>query len=72
MSNLLSEWDKYLLELYMTGFSDELEDEYDITRIKNTEEDKAYRLGSSHAIIGDEVRSVDKLSNDEILKLIKK
>ena len=61
--------DKQLLEIYMEGFNDELlgiakaSDKYLMF--------KAYRLGSDHAIIGDEVSSIDNLTNDEILKMLK-
>lgn len=60
--------DKELLEWYIQGFKDELLEE---DRNVPKEFDRAYRLGQSHAIIGDDCRSVDYLSNEEILKLIK-
>jgi high-affinity nickel permease len=31
----------------------------------------AYKLGAEHAIIGDDVSSIDNLSNDDIIKMIK-
>jgi len=54
-----------LLKIFMQGFNDELNG-------KNAEESiiKAYQLGREHAFIGDEVTSVDYLSNDEILSRI--
>ena len=59
-----------LLDYYIKGFQDELwgttttiPEDHLIT--------KAYELGAAHAIIGDDVRSVDYLSNEEILKQIK-
>lgn len=55
------------LDLYMEGFNDELYNKISQEKMKI----KAYRLGSLHAIIGDDVRSVDNLSDEEILKLIK-
>jgi hypothetical protein len=63
--------DEELLTCYMKGFKDELygtsTEVYDV-ELKN----RAYRLGAQHAIIGDDVRSVDYLTNEEILKMIKK
>ena len=58
---------KHKLDLYMEGFNDELNDEISQEKMKI----KAYSLGSLHAIIGDDVRSVDNLSDEDILKLIK-
>lgn len=62
--------DKDLLDWYMKGFHDELwgsttteADEY----LNNI----AYQLGSQHAIIGDDVSSIDLLTNEEILSMIK-
>lgn len=62
--------DNELLDYYMWGFTDELEGEQP-TFFKDDLADKAYRLGRDHAIIGDDVRSVDYLSNEEILTQIK-
>ena len=63
--------DEELLGCYMHGFMDELDNnldyEFDLP-IKN----RAYNMGRSHALIGDDVRSVDYLSNDEIIKQIRK
>lgn len=63
--------DEELLGCYMHGFMDELDNnldyEFDLP-IKN----RAYNIGKSHALIGDDVRSVDYLSNDEIIKQIRK
>lgn len=62
--------DETLLEHYMWGFTDELDSKpspvFDDTLLTN-----AYKLGRDHAIIGDDVRSVDYLSNQEILRMIK-
>ena len=63
--------DEELLGCYMHGFMDELDNkpDYDFgLPIKN----RAYNIGRSHALIGDDVRSVDYLSNDEILNQIRK
>ena len=62
--------DKSLLKWYMKGFNDELHGTSSIVS-DNELENEAYSLGASHAIIGDDVRSVDYLSNEKILKLIK-
>jgi hypothetical protein len=62
--------DEELLGCYMHGFMDELDNNlnYDFdSPIKN----RAYNIGKSHALIGDDVRSVDYLSNDEIIKQIR-
>jgi hypothetical protein len=58
-----------LLEHYMWGFTDELDSKpspvFDDDLIT-----KAYQLGRDNAIIGDDVRSIDYLSNQEILRMI--
>lgn len=54
-----------ILQDYMQGFEDELHNKYKEC------DNKAYNLGASHAIIGDDVRSVDYLTNEEILRLIR-
>lgn len=61
--------DEDILKWYMKGFHDEL---YGTTSA--IDDDillSAYKLGSLHAIIGDDVRDVDYLTKDEILKMIK-
>ena len=62
--------DTTLLEYYMQGFNDELDSKEHLVL-----EDKlvkiAYELGRDHAIIGDDIRSVDYLTNEEILSRIK-
>lgn len=62
--------DEKLLEHYMWGFTDELDSRpspvFDDDMLTN-----AYKLGRDHAIIGDDVKSVDYLSNQQILRLIK-
>ena len=59
-----------LLKIYAKGFNDELEENLKID-FKEEIERRAYNLGRSHAIIGDDVRSVDYLTSKEILNLIK-
>ena len=62
--------DKSLLEWYMKGFNDELGGTSS-TVSDNEIENRAYGLGALHAIVGDDVRSFDNLSDEETLKLIK-
>ena len=63
--------DQNLLDWYMKGFKDELNGSSSV--ISDHElENKAYRLGALHALVGDDVRSVDYLPKEEILKEIKK
>ena len=61
--------DETLLEYYQKGFRDEL------NGTSSTVQDgillKAYSLGVLHAMVGDDVRSVDYLTNEEILKQIR-
>lgn len=62
--------DKEILDYYLWGFVDGLEG-IESSEFNDPIANKAYRLGHSHAIIGDDVRSVDYLSNKEILNMIK-
>lgn len=62
--------DKQLLEYYMEGFNDELRGKAK-GNIKHLLID-AYKLGSDHAILGDDISSIDNLTNEEILKMLKK
>jgi hypothetical protein len=63
--------DEELFGCYMHGFMDELDNnsdyEFDLP-IKN----RAYNLGRGDGLIGDDVRSVDYQTNEEILKRIRK
>jgi hypothetical protein len=59
-----------LLKWYMKGFNDELKGSSTIES-ENKIEMIAYKLGAEHAIIGDDVSSIDNLSNDDIIKMIK-
>lgn len=62
--------DKYLLNSYMLGFNDELRGE--VTFITSNVMSKvAYLLGREDAIVGDDVRSVDYQSDEEVLNRIK-
>ena len=62
--------DENLLKWYMKGFNDEL---WGTSTVESDSplEMKAYRLGADHALMGDEISSIDKLTNYQILKLIK-
>ena len=62
--------DDNLLDWYMKGFDDELRGTSTVES-ENKIEMIAYRLGSQHAIIGDDVSSIDNLSNEEIISMIK-
>jgi len=63
------ESDETLIESYQKGFRDE------INGSSSTVQDgillKSYQLGVLHALVGDDVRSVDYLTNEEILTMIK-
>ena len=62
--------DEELLKWYIKGFHDELWS--GVTPESDIElENKAYKLGRIHAIVGDDCRSVDYLTDEEILDLIK-
>ena len=66
----MDEQDKVLLETYMQGFNDELDGQVNMFN-PNPLLMKAYNLGRETAIIGDDIRSVDYLTNEEILDRIK-
>ena len=66
----MEEQDKILLETYMQGFNDELDGKVKISN-PNPLLMKAYNLGREHAIMGDDIRSVDYLTNEEILDRIR-
>lgn len=63
----IDDTDNYLLYYYRKGFNDELNG---IGNMSNMEL-KAYILGRQHALIGDDVSSIDLLTEEEILKQIK-
>lgn len=65
--------DSNLYCVYLEGFSDELQGRKNCTYYNNVDPlfGKAYNLGALHAIIGDDCRSVDYLSFDEIIKMIR-
>lgn len=61
--------DKQLLETYLRGFKDELEGTIFYVQ-ENELLTKAYNLGRDHALIGDDVESIDYFTDEEILNLI--
>ncbi len=65
----MSEEDRILLQVYMWGFNDELTG-LPIVIHDDKLDQRAYNLGRLHARIGDDIRSIDYLSNEELLKLI--
>jgi hypothetical protein len=67
----MSEMDKILLDIYMEGFSDELDGKKE-RNYKAHYEMRAYNLGRLDALVGDDCRSVDYQSNEQILEKIKK
>ena len=66
----MSEEDKILLQVYLCGFNDELTGLPEVIHDDKLDQ-RAYNLGRLHACIGDDVRSIDYLSNEELLKKIK-
>ena len=69
MNQLVS--DNLFLEFYMNGFNDELSQKQNMN-CTDPMLQRAYDFGRIDAIVGDDVRSVDHQSNEEILKQIKK
>jgi high-affinity nickel permease len=65
-----NDYNENLLKWYMKGFNDELKGSSTIES-ENKIEMIAYKLGAQHAIIGDDVSSIDNLSNEEIISMIK-
>ena len=63
--------DKSLLEWYVKGFKDELNGTSSIES-ENRIENRAYMIGALDAVCGDDVTSIDRKSDEEILTLIKK
>lgn len=62
--------DDELLEHYLEGFSNGLDGVFHI----DSQEDlvvRAYNTGYNHALIGDDVRSIDYLTDEETLKIIR-
>lgn len=63
--------DKNILKIYMEGFNNELAGTFDNKRVNSNLDGKAYVMGSFDALHGDDIRSVDYQSNEEILKRIR-
>ena len=65
----MNEQEEKLMDIYMAGFVDELrsQPEVEFTEILST---RAYQLGRVDALVGDDVRSVDNQTNEEILHRI--
>jgi len=66
----MNEEDKILLETYMWGFNDELDGRTEMWN-PNPLLLRAYKLGRQDGIVGDDVRSTDYQSNEEILNRIR-
>lgn len=65
----MNEKDSILLEIYVLGFSHCLDGvTVEMAFDKNSLHERAYLLGREAAKIGDDVRSVDYQTNEEILK----
>lgn len=63
--------DSKLLEIYRFGFEDELEGLPNITYM-NPVLQKAYSLGRLDAMAGDDLKSIDSQTDEQLLALIKK
>lgn len=64
--------DKDILRIYMDGFNDELDGKFDNSKVNPNIDGRAYNLGSLHAIVGDDYRYVDNLSDKQILEILKR
>lgn len=64
--------DKDILRIYMYGFNDELNGKFDQAKVNPNIDGRAYNLGHLHAIVGDDCRSVDSLSGNQILEILRK
>lgn len=62
--------DQQLLIIYKQGFNDELSGIPE-KKYSNTIETKAYTLGRIDAELGDDVKSLDEQTDEDILKRIK-
>ena len=58
-----------IVEAYMQGFEDELQNN-PMREFNYTALERAYELGRTDALIGDEVRSVDYRSKEELLNRV--
>ena len=64
--------DENILKVYMRGFTDELDGTFDNAKVNPNIDGIAYNLGSLHAQVGNDISSVNNLSDKEILRIIKK
>lgn len=62
--------DEVLMEVYMSGFNDELDSKEEMFN-PNPLLLRAYNLGRLDAAVGDDVSSVDQQTNEEIIDRIK-
>lgn len=67
----MSEMDKILLDIYREGFNDELNGKKE-RNYKGHHEMRAYNLGRIDAIVGDDCRSVDYQTEEQVLEKIYK
>lgn len=67
----MTEEDLRLLKWYHVGFEDELNGTSSIISDIDIEKN-AYALGACHAYLGDDVSNVDNLSDEEIVKMIRR
>lgn len=58
-----------IMHVYYEGFDDELSNKK-FSSYVDPILSSAYKLGKAHALIGDDIRSVDYLTEEEILKRI--
>lgn len=66
----MTEEDKEILTWYFYGFNDELKSS--TNRISNIEiNNTAYKVGSMHASLGDDMPTIDYMTDYETLKIIK-
>lgn len=65
----MNEQEEKLMDIYMAGFVDELNRFPDV-RFPDILCERAYQLGRVDALIGDDVRSIDAQTNEEILHRI--
>ena len=65
------ETDDKLIEYYIDGFNDELNGTFMQGISLSEMAEKAYYLGGLHAVLGDDVKSVDNINRVDILKMIR-
>ena len=65
--------DERLLLLYLKGFRDELRGKYNNNywALDDDLEIRAYNLGCDHALLGDDLSSIDNLGDEEVVKMIR-